>query len=267
LGQSYAQLSAIPYDDLVHITTPQIDSYRRNGWLLCRPFVGGEIRDIQRWVDEVQQWPENGDWLHYREMTDSGPKLCRTENFVPFHASLREILTTGAILTIVSALMGEQAVLYKEKINYKLMGGAGFLPHQDAPAYPFIETSISCMIAVDQSTTSNGCLEVVDGQHHVLLPMNERGCIVNEWVEAHEWHPVEMEAGDVLFFHSHTPHRSGTNNSQRDRRAIYPTFNAASEGDLRSDYYEEKLRIFRDTEHQSGNVRISLINDFEGRPV
>lgn len=251
----------------MHITTPQIDSYRHNGWLLCRPFVGAEIRDIQRWVQEVQQWPENGDWLHYREMTDSGPKLCRTENFVPFHTPLREILTTGAIVEIVSALMGEQAVLYKEKINYKLVGGAGFLPHQDAPAYPFIETSISCMIAVDQSTVSNGCLEVVDGEHQELLPMNERGCIVNDWVATHDWHPVEMEAGDVLFFHSHTPHRSGTNNSQRDRRAIYPTFNAASQGDLRSDYYEEKLRIFRDTEHETDNVRISLIDDFEGRPV
>ncbi|MSO16062.1 MAG: phytanoyl-CoA dioxygenase family protein, partial [Ilumatobacteraceae bacterium] len=125
----------------MHITTAQIDSYRRNGWLLCRPFVGGEIRDIQQWVDEIQHWPDNGDWLHYREMTDSGPKLCRTENFTPFHAPLCEILTTGAILEIVSALMGEQAVLYKEKINYKLVGGAGFLPHQDAPAYPFIETS------------------------------------------------------------------------------------------------------------------------------
>lgn len=76
-----------------------------------------------------------------------------------------------------------------------------------------------------------------------------------------------MEAGDVLFFHSHTPHRSGKNTSQKDRRAIYPTFNAASEGNLRKAYYEEKLRIFRDTEHKAKNVRISIINDFEGRPV
>lgn len=66
--------------------------------------------------------------------------------------------------------MGEPACLYKEKINYKLVGGAGFLPHQDAPAYPFIKTSISCLIAVDASTIANGCLEVVDGFHQELLP-------------------------------------------------------------------------------------------------
>ena len=200
-------------------------------------------------------------------MTDHGPKLCRTENFVPFHSKLCDAIATGVILDIVSSLMGEQASLYKEKINYKLVGGAGFSPHQDAPAYPFVETSISCMIAVDASTTENGCLSVVDGQHHALLPVNDRGCIIDEWVQDHEWHHVEMEPGDVLFFHSHTPHRSGPNTSQRDRRAIYPTFNAASQGNLRNAYYEEKLRIFRDTAHTASNVRISLIDDFEGLPI
>jgi hypothetical protein len=251
----------------VLVTQSQIDSYHRNGWLLCRPFVGREILDLQGWVSEVQQWPDDGEWLHYREMTENGPKLCRTENFVPFHEPLRDILTTGSVFQIVSALMGEPASLYKEKINYKLSGGAGFSPHQDAPAYPFIETSISCMIAIDASNVANGCLEVVDGKHQEILPMDDRGCIVSEWVENHEWHPVEMEPGDVLLFHSHTPHRSGSNTSTRDRRAIYPTFNAAREGNLRDAYYEEKLRIFRETQHSAGTVRISLINDFEGIPL
>ena len=255
------------YDAFVPVTPSQFDSYRRNGWLLTRPFVGRDIQDLQRWTTEVQNWNDSGDWLHYREMTDEGPKLCRTENFIPFHAGLRDTIASGAILDIVSALMGEQASLYKEKINYKLSGGAGFSPHQDAPAYPFIETSISCMIAIDASTVENGCLEVVDAAYQELLPMNNRGCIVDEWVQSHDWHPVEMEPGDVLFFHSHTPHRSGSNNSLRDRRAIYPTFNAAREGNLRGAYYEEKLRIFRDTAHTADSVRISLINDFEGRPV
>jgi len=55
-------------------------------------------------------------------------------------------------LSIAGALLGEPAVLYKEKINYKLAGGAGYAPHQDAPAYPFIDVHVSCMVAVDDST-------------------------------------------------------------------------------------------------------------------
>ena len=250
------------------ITAPSdLQAYARKGWLLCSPFSSAEIADITTWVDEVQSWDNSGDWLHYREMTSDGPKLCRTENFAHFHDDLNKLLTSGPILGIVSELMAEPALLYKEKINYKLVGGAGFAPHQDAPAYPFIQQSISCMIAVDASNVANGCLEVVDEEHSMLLPMNERGCVVDEWVNNHSWHPVEMNPGDVLFFDSHTPHRSGTNNSQHDRRAMYPTFNAASEGNLHDDYYAEKLRIFRETEHTSATVRISLIDDFEGKPI
>jgi hypothetical protein len=39
------------------------------------------------WVDEVSAWPDgDGEWLHYREATEHGPRLCRSENVVPFHA-------------------------------------------------------------------------------------------------------------------------------------------------------------------------------------
>ena len=33
-----------------------------------------------------------------------------------------------------SDLFAEQAIIYKEKVNYKLPGGAGFAPHQDVAA-------------------------------------------------------------------------------------------------------------------------------------
>ena len=38
-----------------------------------------------------------------------------------------------AMLDRVSQLMGEPAILFKEKINFKLSGGSGFAAHQDAP--------------------------------------------------------------------------------------------------------------------------------------
>ena len=53
---------------------------------------------------------------------------------------------------------------------------------------------------------------------------------------------------------------------------MYPTYNAASEGDLREKYYAAKRAEFAQAEHGSGDtgntrVQISLIDDFRGKPV
>jgi hypothetical protein len=245
-----------------------VEHFTRNGWLLVRGDDPERVADLRSWVDEVSGWPEGaGEWLQYREMTDDGPKLCRSENFVPFHEGLRALLTTGPMVDTASALLGEPAVLYKEKINYKLAGGAGYAPHQDAPAYRFVESHVSCMVAVDDASVDNGCLEVVSGRHHELLPTDDAGCIAADVVEQMEWTAVPVQAGDTLWFHSRTPHRSGPNQSSVPRRALYPTYNAAREGDLRESYYRQKLDEFAAAGEAADGVRVSLIGDFQGRPV
>lgn len=240
--------------------------FDETGWLLLKGVLPIDAATLSSWVDEVSSWSEGGPGLHYKEATEAGPKLCRSEDFTPTHDGLRSLLTTGIIRDVTSALLGEPAVLYKEKVNYKLVGGAGYAPHQDAPAYPFLERHISCMIAVDDATEENGCLEVVTGRHHELLDQDDRGCIASAIVDEMTWAPVPLEAGDVLWFHSRTPHRSGPNRSTRDRRALYPTYNALSEGDLRDDYYAAKARELA-TAQSDGRVVVSLIGDFEGRAV
>jgi hypothetical protein len=241
--------------------------FAEHGWLLTQVLDEAGVADLVRWVDEVSSWPDEGEgWLHYRELTAEGPKLCRTENFVPFHDALRALLTTGPMLTTAGALLGQPAVLYKEKINYKLAGGAGYAPHQDAPAYRFVETHVSCMVAVDDSLLENGCLEVASGRHHELLATDEVGCIRADVAESLEWMAVEVRAGETLWFHSRTPHRSGANHSDSPRRALYPTYNAAAEGDLRDDYYRQKLAELASTS-DSERVTVSLIGDFQGRRV
>lgn len=245
-----------------------VDHFARHGWWATQTLDKAGLRQLRRWVDEVTSWPDHGDgWMHHREMTDSGPVLCRSENLIPFHAGLRDLLTAGPMLEVASALLGEPAVLYKEKINYKLAGGAGYAPHQDAPAYPFIDSHVSCMVAVDDATVANGCLEVVSGAHHEILATDEGGRVHPDVVADLSWEAVEVPAGATLWFHSRTPHRSGPNLSEEPRRALYPTYNALSEGDLRADYYREKQARFQDRGRSDGLVQVSLIDDFQGRPV
>jgi ectoine hydroxylase-related dioxygenase (phytanoyl-CoA dioxygenase family) len=147
------------------------------------------------------------------------------------------------------------------------VGGAGYAPHQDAPAYRFVESHVSCMVAIDDADAENGCLEVVSSAFGSVLPMDDDGCIRADVVAGLAWESVPVAAGTTLWFHSRTPHRSGPNASTRDRRALYPTYNAASEGDLRTAYYRQKLAEFASSEDVDGRVQVSLIQDFQGRPV
>jgi ectoine hydroxylase-related dioxygenase (phytanoyl-CoA dioxygenase family) len=242
--------------------------FMARGWLLVDTLDADGVVELQRWVDDIASWPDDGDgWLHHRELTDHGPELCRSENLIPFHQGLRELLTAGTMVDTASALLGEPAVLYKEKINYKLAGGAGYAPHQDAPAYRFIDVHVSCMVAIDDANAANGCLEVASGMHHRMLPTDDVGCIRADVVDSLEWAEVEVRAGQTLWFHSRTPHRSGPNRSAAPRRALYPTYNAASEGDRRADYYRQKQAELAAAGGSADRVAVSLIGDFQGRAV
>jgi len=259
---------ATPSSERAVIGPEAVEHYERTGWLLTETLDADGLAELRRWVDDIASWPDDGDgWLHHRELTDAGPALCRSENLIPFHPGLRALLTTGPLLDTASALLGEPAVLYKEKVNYKLPGGAGYAPHQDAPAYRFVETHVSCMVAIDDATAGNGCLEVVEGHHREVLPVDDAGCIRGDVVEALEWCPVEVRAGQTLWFHSRTPHRSGPNRSSQPRRALYPTYNARAEGDLRDAYYRQKLAELAVAGDTPDRIAVSLIGDFQGRPV
>jgi Phytanoyl-CoA dioxygenase (PhyH) len=262
-------MSAIANPTVYAGPTPDaVAHYRTHGWVLIATLTPLQADELADWVTEVSEWPDDGDgWMHHYEQTDLGPAKCRTENFTPFHDGLRELLTSGAMVDTAGALLGEPAVLYKEKINYKGPGGAGFAPHQDAPAYRFVEVHVSAMMAVDDATPDNGCLEVVTGAHQAVLPMDDRGCIRSDVVDGFDWVTVPVPAGMTLWFDSRTPHRSGPNMTSTARRALYPTYNAAREGDLRDAYYAQKHAEWEAAGGDPDSVTVSLIGDFQGRPV
>ncbi len=239
-------------------------AWERDGYLHVPAVLDAvAVAELRTWVDEVSgRAPGELGLMQHYERTDSGPVLARTERLVDAHDGFRTLIAEGLLPAIAGALLGEPAVLYKEKINHKLAGGAGFAPHQDAPAYPFVDIHVSGMVAIDDATPANGCLEVVAGRHAEVLPLDERGCIAADVAAELDWRPVPVMAGDLLWFHSRAPHRSGPNRSTTTRRALFCTYNAASLGDLRRQYYDDKARVFAASGADSATV--SLIGDFQG---
>jgi hypothetical protein len=250
-------------------TDDAVQQFDARGWVVLDVLPRSTRALLASWADEVAALPESNGVLQHHEQTDTGPQLCRSEHFIEVHSGLRELLTSGPMLDVASALLGDPAVLYKEKINHKLPGGAGYAAHQDAPAYPMISTHVSAMIAIDDADADNGGLEVVSGCFDCVLPLDERGCVDPSVESELEWEAVPVPAGTTLWFHSRTPHRSGPNRSARARRALYPTYNAAREGDRRDHYYTAKAVAFaaHAASAPGDRAQVSLIGDFEGRPV
>jgi len=237
----------------------QLAAFRRDGFLVMRHFLSAaDMRDVVRWTDEVVSWPEiPGRHMVYYEDDRNEPGrrvLSRVENFCAYHTGFDALLNDGPVLGMVSALFGERAVLFKDKINFKMPGGDGFKSHQDVQAGgdPYASLHITLLISIDAANEENGCLELVAGAH--------RGGLLGE-----SWKPLDdagvplryescrTDSGDAVFFDSYVPHRSAPNRTASPRRVLYVTYNKASEGDCRARYYADKRSSFPpDVEREPG---------------
>jgi len=233
-----------------------IAQFKKDGYVVCKDFLSPkDKKDIIAWTDEVQSWPETkGKWMEYFEHSQGKRMLCRTENFLDYHPQLKEFITVK-LNNAVAQLFGEESVLFKEKINFKLAGAAGFKAHQDAPAWTtFHQTRhITAMVAIDAATEANGCLFMVKGEHTKGTFPHPDGVLPEELCAKWKWEPIICDPGDVAFFDSYVPHRSFDNKSPHSRRVHYITYNPKTDGDYRLAYYEDKRRAFPpDIEREKG---------------
>jgi 2-aminoethylphosphonate dioxygenase len=254
---SAAQASNSPYPVL---TAEQMATYREQGWLLARGFVAPpEVEALARWIDELVARPEEpGKHMVYREpsLHDAGRRIIqRIENFCPYHAGFDGFVRHGRLREAIDHLLGAPACLFKEKINLKMPGGAGFEPHQDQQAgwSRYASIFITAMVTIDRATIENGCLEIGDGPRLTGLIGAEWRPLTAEEMKSFSLVSVPTEPGDVLFFDSYAPHASKPNMTDRPRRILYLTYNSAAEGDHRARYFAEKRESFPpDVERRPG---------------
>jgi 2-aminoethylphosphonate dioxygenase len=173
--------------------------------------------------------------------------LSRIEAFVGHDAVLTRVVIDPRIGEPVSALLAGRAVLFKDKINFKRPGGGGFAPHQDIQAGwdAYASYFVSALVAIDENTIANGCLELAAG-HHRRGMIGRRGeSLEGDALAGLQFLAYPMDAGDVVFFDCFTPHRSQPNFTNRPRRNLYLTYNRAADGNFRDQYYADKRKNAR----------------------
>lgn len=230
----------------------RLQEYRVNSCVLVEGLLRDHASSLQNWANELI-------FTASVELTWERGAPTRAENFVHLHQGWGQV-TTREIASVCAALFGEDAVLFKEKLNYKPAGGAGFLPHLDHPslafyAPPSFDSFITVMVAIDDMTKANGCLRVCKGRWHkdnavpCVPPEGDpevggrAGGIVSDVVPTLEWTDIECRAGDCFFFNGYIPHRSGANATSEPRRAVFFTYNPSRHGDFRARYYQNLADI------------------------
>jgi len=141
----------------------------------------------------------------------------------------------------VEQLLDDEAYHYHSKMVLKdaKVGGA-WAWHQDYGYWyqngVLTPNLCSVMIAVDQATVENGCMQVIKGSHTMgrvnhVLSGDQAGADmvrVEEAKKRFELVYATMDPGDALFFHSNTLHASDANDSDHPRWAMICCYNAAS---------------------------------------
>jgi len=264
------------------LSKEQVEAFDRDGLLIMKAedlWSKKELETLIEQVNVMDAWPdEAGKWMKYYETSlkykkeaeekkakgekveedaKEGRILQRIENFLQYNKPLDELLN-GKIRNLCGDLFGEKSVLYKEKINYKLPGADGFKPHQDVAAGWWMykqSIHISVLISIDHSTIENGCLEVVYGKHKEGMLSEQWKTLPDDVVAKLDWKYAPTAPGDIVFFDSYVPHRSGPNMTDKSRRVLYVTYAKESEGNFREKYYEDKRKSFPpDIEREAGKV-------------
>jgi hypothetical protein len=227
---------------------------------------GAGLAALRAWTDEVEAWPTGSHvWGHYAEHTAEGPRICRTENVSVCHPGIAT-LVAGPVADCAAAALGEPVVAFKDKLNYKQPGGAGFSPHQDKVAYPGVGRVMSILVAIDDCSVESGCLWLAGGVNDVL-PVDDRGVVRADAANDLDWFAAELVAGDAVCIDGLAPHYSEANRGDAPRRVLVASYAPTSERYTRTHYYARRSDRMRAETERDGRFRISTLADFEGAEV
>ncbi len=149
---------------------------------------------------------------------------------------------------IVSALYGEPACLFKDKLIYKPPGAVGYALHQDYISWPrFPRSFVTLLLPIDPANDVNGATEVFPGYHREgYLSAADGDYHELSLSDVNESRGVSLclAPGDVAVFHGMLPHRSAANNSSMWRRQLYLSYNAQSDGGEQRDAHYREFHVW-----------------------
>jgi ectoine hydroxylase-related dioxygenase (phytanoyl-CoA dioxygenase family) len=230
------------------IAAPSVlqQDYNRRGFVSLPSRFSSE--DVAVWRDERDRLTAGfayatAERYQRRRTMGGGMTTDRIDPVCDVSPIFAALAADSRMLAPVAELLGEAPALLKAKLIVKRPGTAGYGLHQDFPYWGWLgvpaDEMLSVTVAIDPAHAGNGGVEVFEGLHRERLkPSPDDPRDIDEQVMDLATGCIpDLAAGDMLLFHSLTPHRSAANTSEASRTALFLTYAPARHGDLYTRYH------------------------------
>jgi ectoine hydroxylase-related dioxygenase (phytanoyl-CoA dioxygenase family) len=190
-----------------------------------------------------------------RDSLDGGRRAERLEWISEHSPMIAELIGDPRLLGAAAILFAEPAIYFKDRFMLRPPRTMGYGLHQDHAYWEWTgvpaDAILSAAIALDRCDDVSGAVEIFAGYHGGRLPgpANEPRDVDEAHVDAWRGRCVVLDPGDVLFFHSLAPHRSGPNRAVHPRRILFLMYSAARYGDFAGILKEDWVRSY----HRDGD--------------
>ncbi len=225
------------------LTSQQIESYRRDGYLVVPRLIEGEqLRELRALTDRIvaeARGVSANDDLYDLEASHSAalPRVRRLKPVIfKRYDFFRALTRDPRITSLLSGLLGPNIRLYGGKLNMKSAGyGSPVEWHQDWAFYPHTNDDVLATgIYLDDCDMDNGPLLVIPGSHHgptydhhangrFCGAMDPAACDIDFGKAV----PLMGPAGSMTIHHARLVHGSALNRSNRQRRLLLHEYTAA----------------------------------------
>ena len=242
--------SALPPNVLLRrLSMEEWEQFQRDGFLVFRQLVPTAIRElmlavtldgVQHAIGPVEYEAE----LHYPGAppslaADGGRTIRRLKQAHSRHQVFTQLLSDHELAGRLVDLLGPRVVMPLAHHNCimtkqpKFSSDTGW--HQDIRYWAYQRPDlISVWISLVPERVENGCLRVIPGSHRMNFErsrfdealffredLSENQAVISDAV------PVELDPGDVLFFHAKTLHAASRNHTLQTKYSAVFTFRAA----------------------------------------
>lgn len=240
-------------------------TYQRNGFVIIKNFLSKNRINKIRF--EITNSKKRNKFFYYEKIKNR-KKLRRIERISEFSKNSKNLICSKEIFSLIKNIENGEHKLFKDKLNFKYPGGAGYLPHIDGHFLwrdkdnkiqsgwkKYSNNFINLVLPLEKTDKKNGCIYLAKKKDTKKIGKTFRKIstnmmlgtpnIKNKDIKKFKFFPVELEVGDICLFNWKCAHYSRKNFSSNSRMIFYATYykkNLKSSKNIRTLYYQDKLK-------------------------